>query len=79
MEDNKVKAILEFNRIDAVNDAPVHHIKSLEDIRKHVNAENIEGFLEDFALIILSWEINSGVHTDWYWTDDKPKTTDNGR
>lgn len=62
-----------FRRTNAIDDPNEYQITSLQDIRNCVNEDNVDGFLEDFKLMILTWQIEPSISTNWLWIDDKPR------
>jgi len=72
--------VLEIKRTNPKENPVTYHIQNMQDIAKCVNSNNVDGFLEDFEMVIRSivtLKILAEEHNDkinfpsFEWIDDK--------
>jgi len=72
--------VLEIKRTNPKENPITYHIENMQDIANCVNSNNVDGFLEDFELVvrsmvalkILAEEHNDKISFPYFeWIDDK--------
>jgi len=72
--------ILEIKRTNPKENPITYHIENIQDIANCVNSNNVDGFLEDFEMVIRSmveWKILAEENNhkitfpSFEWIDDK--------